>query len=487
MKFDFSDQDIQQFLMTSGISDISRSLLKAKKERNLVELLGLSSAIETALPEISHQSGLSDYISKLKLLKTSHVMQVWTTPEAYHWTAMTRKLLDNVLHQKPLVGMAKKYVEFLGLTPKDCLLLHLNDFGRFVMGTYLLAKLPLKLDTPVKLRIPNTLPGTGLEINIHESILFIHEKNFSYAGYNGRADPPELPNSFFIGEVDDVSTFEKLGLQVTKMPASDLIVINSFEPCLNLPYIENYPRIHERSRCDRYASLVTRALNRIDKYDSGLGAEIRFLTSSITLMDVADTDAEMCSGTASDIFGAVFLSDTNHELYLAEMLVHEFSHNKLRLLQDVDMLIKPESLGNPSFYSPWRDDPRPLDGLQHGLFVFGNIACFWLNVWKDTDTAQEEQVLAARRLGTLIYQLKFGLEEFEAHARLTEMGELFLMTRKKLIALLEEETHELPFSSMLPLFAGVIRDVSLKDMPINLALSRHRENWETSFRRKQDA
>src|SRR5205085_12386498 len=111
--------------------------------------------------------------------------------------------------------------------------------------------------------------------------------------------------------------------------------IDAFEPCLTLPYVEAYPRCQSPTQSRRFLSIMESAMNRLAKYDPELVEEISLLTSSVTPMDAAAADAEMCSGTSSAIFGACFLSLTDEPLYLAEMLLHEFCHNKLRLFEEV--------------------------------------------------------------------------------------------------------------------------------------------------------
>lgn len=55
-------------------------------------------------------------------------------------------------------------------------------------------------------------------------------------------------------------------------------------------------------------------------------------------------------------------------LRVAESILHEAMHLKLTLIEKHIDLIKPNS--SETFYSPWRDEQRPLRGVLHGLFVF---------------------------------------------------------------------------------------------------------------------
>jgi len=58
-------------------------------------------------------------------------------------------------------------------------------------------------------------------------------------------------------------------------------------------------------------------------------------------------------------------------LRVAESIIHETMHLKLTLLEKVIPLVKPDS--TELFYSPWRDEMRPIQGVLHGLYVFRGV------------------------------------------------------------------------------------------------------------------
>ena len=65
-------------------------------------------------------------------------------------------------------------------------------------------------------------------------------------------------------------------------------------------------------------------------------------------------------------------------LRVAESILHEAMHLKLTLIESVVELVKPDT-GN-FFYSPWREEKRPAQGILHGLFVFTAIREFYLGI-----------------------------------------------------------------------------------------------------------
>jgi hypothetical protein len=114
------------------------------------------------------------------------------------------------------------------------------------------------------------------------------------------------------------------------------------------------------------------------------------------------------SFSASTLFGVVFLSDAYSSIRLAEAIVHEFHHNELYMLMAVEELF--EEIRGELFYSPWRDDPRPLSGLIHGLHVFANVKRFLLRALNNLDV--EGVAMEIReRCARLTWQIRVGLQQ----------------------------------------------------------------------------
>ena len=97
------------------------------------------------------------------------------------------------------------------------------------------------------------------------------------------------------------------------------------------------------------------------------------LTSLVPLR--AASGGKGISTTSSEAFGACALSFPPDAQTLAVTLVHEFQHAKLGALHDLMPLHRapPDTL----YYSPWRDDPRPLHGLLHGAYAYLGVADLW--------------------------------------------------------------------------------------------------------------
>ena len=90
-------------------------------------------------------------------------------------------------------------------------------------------------------------------------------------------------------------------------------------------------------------------------------------------------------------------------LRVAESLLHEAMHLKLTLLEQEVAIVKPES--QRVYYSPWRDEERPVRGVLHGMFVFAAIREFYGELGRQRSLPSSAQVFAADRVEAISAEL----------------------------------------------------------------------------------
>jgi len=76
---------------------------------------------------------------------------------------------------------------------------------------------------------------------------------------------------------------------------------------------------------------------------------------------------------------------------LALLMIHEFQHVKLGAVLDMADLHDPYD--TRMFQAPWRQDPRPLEGLLQGTYAHVGVTDFW-RVRRFTATDPEERAHA---------------------------------------------------------------------------------------------
>ncbi|MGI9456282.1 MAG: aKG-HExxH-type peptide beta-hydroxylase, partial [Aeoliella sp.] len=131
--------------------------------------------------------------------------------------------------------------------------------------------------------------------------------------------------------------------------------------------------------------------------------------------------------SCSRLTGASILTAYSEPLVLAEDLIHEFHHNRLFAVEDhepfFDNAIQ-DAVGEEVFYSPWREDPRPLYGLFHAMHVFTSVGHFWLSVYQLNNARAECREYAASRLARLQVQLSCVETQLRSFAAFTPFGQM---------------------------------------------------------------
>ncbi|MFL6119481.1 aKG-HExxH-type peptide beta-hydroxylase [Actinophytocola sp.] len=99
------------------------------------------------------------------------------------------------------------------------------------------------------------------------------------------------------------------------------------------------------------------------------------LSAGLTTLTPMTPPGKLVAASASAAFGGALLSAAGSPIALAATLVHELQHSKLNALLDLVLLCERDNsaLG----YAPWREDPRPLTGLLHGIYAFVSTVEFW--------------------------------------------------------------------------------------------------------------
>jgi uncharacterized protein len=105
-------------------------------------------------------------------------------------------------------------------------------------------------------------------------------------------------------------------------------------------------------------------------YAPGLAAGL----STITPLRPAASGHEI-SATARQAPGAVAAALPAAPDLLALLLLHEFQHVKMGAALDAYDLY--DESDHRRFYAPWREDPRPFEGLLQGTYAHIAVADFW--------------------------------------------------------------------------------------------------------------
>lgn len=144
-----------------------------------------------------------------------------------------------------------------------------------------------------------------------------------------------------------------------------------------------------------------------------------FPTVVHTIVHVPDGDFR--SASASRYTGVVFLSaDDDAILSLEESLVHEFSHQLLYRVMEIDPLITNES--DTEFRLPWSGAERDYYGFFHAFYIYVVLAMYYGRVAKSRSS---ERRRAIDRQLEILTGLEAAVPEILRAGRFTRVGEAF--------------------------------------------------------------
>jgi HEXXH motif-containing protein len=259
------------------------------------------------------------------------------------------------------------------------------------------------------------LPGLAAELAAHEwAELRLRQKLTAetYSTDRIRASNPRVARATFA----KVARPHTIGLEPLPILVEHPFGAERHYEALGLSFYS--PGELEPADVERKLSLALRCLAQAPGITNGvfdLVRSIHLLRPPEPAYDVSHSDP--------DVPFSVFVSLPDEEtvkgqLRLAEALLHEAMHLQLTLLEGhAPIVARPEA----SFYSPWKRALRPVQGIMHGLYVFGVIDAFFQAVENLPGSAD---VHHARKRRTEIAEEVMAIQAAGIAEELTEFGAL---------------------------------------------------------------
>lgn len=125
---------------------------------------------------------------------------------------------------------------------------------------------------------------------------------------------------------------------------------------------------------------------------------INTILKSVQILKSEDSETDI-SYSHPDIPFSIFFSVCEEhslisDLRVAESILHEAMHLYLTLIENRVPLIELNT--KEVYFSPWRDEERPVKGVLHGLFVFRAILYFYSKILKNIFSNEVEEFLRRR-------------------------------------------------------------------------------------------
>lgn len=351
--------------------------------------------------------------------------EVAADPYAHLWTRLAFGLCSSAVRDAPIPACAEALAAQVGSRdPKLLLKLHLGEYKRLALGAALLAGQDLGFDAPLEAQLPMAIPGARASL--------AGEGTARISGVAGG----EILSEGADARIERCPLARAAGFEVALQPHGWRV------PGLGyLPPSGRTSLAFQQSQLE----LVERGLSIVARYLPALFDQMRREIRWIAVNPLSEYGA-MNYVSSSELGGAFAFRGVPNPFSAAEAMIHEFHHNRLFALEERETLFEGGALGHEDealYYSPWRDEPRPLRGILHAIYVTTAQTRLWTEILRRGDAAPEVEAYARNELVRHPLILGIAIGQMDRHARFTEAGAAYFEEIRREVNEIRETAREL--------------------------------------------
>ncbi|MEG4308302.1 MULTISPECIES: aKG-HExxH-type peptide beta-hydroxylase [unclassified Microcoleus] len=434
MKIELDINTIKNLVSPTGASDpLVKVIYLAEYHRTLLRLSNLSQKLQSESPKLI--DGLTNFSQSFELIKAfskNAQRKILRYPSFSVWLDTAWQLVN----QKAHILFPEMHIKF-----------HLEFFPKFILA---MAKYDNIENFECFLYTDHAgiiaIAGTGIYLQHPQHIAF---QRLRFVTTN---------NDSFNIYTDRNQNLEMIQNEIPHL--NNGIELNAFDSDLRLGgrYDLNFEELTPTSTI-KWLSTLEEAWFLIDSCSSLLASEIFIGVQSLVPVHSHAIDVHR-SQTFREIPGLLVLSWMSDTSVIVEALVHEYHHHKLNALLNLDPIIVEGSL-EAIYYSPWRDDPRPLSGILQGIYVFQAVLEFEHKILK-TDIPLLQEKRLQQRVYAAKQQLLTALKVLKINAVFSLIGQALIEAIKENINRVEPEISQ------------------TEKQLIDVKLKEHQQKWEAA-------
>ncbi len=385
-------------------------------EKSATALMAVVRALEARRPLGGDEDEFLALYADLAAADPEIFTLIWRDPYAYFWARLAYELTGWCLNPSPLPAALEKYYAALGTDdPRRALALHLEDFKRFVIALEMLRGVNRCFARPFATALPLSIPGTPYSL--------LGSGRIAVVGVEAAALEVIHGGATMRLKVDNTGS-DRPTARLVKRP---LVQQQDLEVCLKpetfcLPTIDGAAVLIGQPDDYQYQQLplLREALALVARHQPDALGHMCELLQVIAMKP--PTVGDFSNVSFSDLPGAFILSAVKEPYWIADALIHESMHNRLFFILDRGEILEGlgEGIETGEFYSPWRDDLRPLSGLLHAVYVHLGVSKFWFSVCRSGETRGARREYAEDQAVRAILDLRIGTAQLRRHATFTD-------------------------------------------------------------------
>jgi HEXXH motif-containing protein len=386
---------IRTLASPTGDTPLVTALFLKQYQKTLVSLHQLRQKLLDEAPALANKAGFISSFEALRAVPAPTQQAILAYPTVRIW-------LDTAWS----LARRQSHVRF----PEMHVRMHLEEFGRLVSAAVLKARSgDFECVTWTDARGRIVLPGIG-----------VYLESSQLNGY--QRIRVNVCNGSIVVEAAGRTGKCSLNVKQCEVPViADGIELNAMDADLRRAARESFD-FEELGREEviKWRSPLEQAWGWISECAPMLAEEMLMSVRAIIPVRSRSVDVHT-SASFRETPGLIALSWTPDASIMVEALVHEYHHQKLNTLLNVDPIIIGPST-DAQYYSPWRPDARPLTGILHGAFAFQGILHFYKEMF-EAEVPLLHETRIRQRMYLLKGQVQTALNTLRGVAQLSPLGE----------------------------------------------------------------
>jgi len=351
---------------------------------------------------------------------------VLADPYARFWLHVGFALCGAVLRQEPIPALATTLADELESEDARAILAaHLHQWKRLALGAALLADATVTFPTPLEVTLPIAIPGAAASLVGDEPVRIL-----------GARAGMVLTEGSSEARVESCPIARAAGLALPLQPHGYAI------PGLGwMPPAGRTTLAFQASQ----VPLVEGGLELVARTSPRVFEHVRSLIHWVAV-NPTEANEDLNFVSYSELPGGFAFRGIPHAHVAAEMTIHETHHNRLFCLEEIEPILASDDLGaadDAAYYSPWREELRPLRGLFHAVYVYIPQTRFWVNVLRKREGDDVTLEYAKDVLVRYPLMLEIGIQQLERFARFTPSGEVYFRQLVADVAALQHDVRAL--------------------------------------------
>lgn len=424
-------------------------VFEGRYEKSASALVAVAQTLEKERPlSGSEKEFLNLYQLALKA-DPDNFSKVWLDPSAYFWVRVAYELLGSCLSDTHLPTRAREYCETLGVkSPKKALVCHLHAFKSFILGIHFLEGKDSIFETPLKLDFPYSIPGTLLSLEGAGQVEIAGIEAGKLKGtYESQPFRLDLhPGASCVSDKIVVSECPV----VTYSGCETMLKPQAFNNLPSLDFVK--PSVDAGLQFQRdHKDLVLETLKIIERYHED---SFHYFQDYKMWIGLKPLQAGNYSNITCSELPLSFVASIYYEPYvLADTFIHEFNHNRLFFIEENGAFLgeaEVDPITDYIYYSPWRKDNRPLQGILHALYVHVPVNAFWFNVIEAGKVSDERLAFARSQWLRTYLQMVIGRYQLNRFGSFTSIGREFFKELERAVEAIGKKVADSSFSYEIP-------------------------------------